>query len=120
MSAGGVAGQAAQAQASMGSMGSMGMSYGMHGGHQLTDTRALAGQAREAFLRADRDGSGFLDLKEFMDVLRDLGISMGYHEALSRFGSCDADKDGRLGINEFIKMYAEELRDLGGGRPGRR
>lgn len=67
-------------------------------------------EARQAFFKADRDASGFLDVQEFWSVLQSLmGSLVSYQEALQYFAECDADKNGRIGYNEFERLYVDEI-----------
>lgn len=68
--------------------------------------------ARNAFIGADTDRSGYLDLQEFIAALRSLGINLVYKQALEYFARGDRDQSGRIGLNEFIKLYDEELATL--------
>lgn len=71
---------------------------------------STAQDARAAFLKADRDASGYLDVQEFVNVLRNLvGGLVSYQDALQYFAKCDTDQNGRIGMNEFEKLYVEEI-----------
>lgn len=71
---------------------------------------STAQDARDAFIKADRDASGYLDVQEFVNVIRSLvGGLVSYQEALQYFAKCDSDQNGRIGMNEFEKLYVEEI-----------
>lgn len=77
------------------------------GGGLPDDPRARGDAARRAFNRADRDGSGYLDFKEFLDSLRELEVTIAYQHALSRFAKLDKDKDGRICESEFVNGFLD-------------
>ncbi len=70
--------------------------------------------ARKAFDNADRDKTGYITFREFLESLRNLNIEMPYHDALDRFSKLDVDKDGRICETEFVNGY---LRDKLGMMP---
>ncbi len=72
------------------------------------DLRSLEASARKAFDNADRDKSGYLDFKEFLDSLRNLDVNIPYHFAMARFAKLDKDKDGRIRESEFVNGYLED------------
>lgn len=72
--------------------------------------QATAQDARAAFIQADRDASGYLDVQEFVNVIRNLvGGLVTYQEALQYFAKCDSDQNGRIGMNEFERLYVDEI-----------
>ena len=67
-------------------------------------------EAMHAFRSADRDGSGYLDVQEFWNVIRSLvGGFVSYQEAMQYFAKCDTDQNGRIHYNEFEKLYVDEI-----------
>lgn len=61
--------------------------------------------ARKAFDSADRDKTGYISFREFLEALRGLTIRMPYHDALDAFSKLDVDKDGRICETEFVNGY---------------
>lgn len=67
-------------------------------------------EARDAFFSADRDASGYLDVQEFYNVINSLvGSLISYQEALQYFAKTDTDRNGRIGMNEFVALYVNEI-----------
>lgn len=70
--------------------------------------RVLDDEARKAFGTADRDRSGYIDFREFLETLRTLRLNVPYHDALNNFSKLDADKDGRIVETEFVNGYLKD------------
>lgn len=71
---------------------------------------AVRREARDAFFKADCDASGYLDVQEFYNVIRSLvGALVSYQEALQYFAKTDTDRNGRIGLNEFERLYVDEI-----------
>lgn len=71
---------------------------------------AVRREARDAFFKADCDASGYLDVQEFYAVIRSLvGALVSYQEALQYFAKTDTDRNGRIGLNEFERLYVDEI-----------
>lgn len=58
----------------------------------------------EVFLRADTDGSGFLDRKEFAAALRDAELGFTKKQISLLQNEADEDGDGRISYREFIPV----------------
>ena len=54
-------------------------------------------QARKAFARYDVDDSGFLDVDEFINAVKDLGLGTNRDDALMMFSMADTDGNCRSG-----------------------
>jgi len=83
------------------------------------DTSALNARLRAAFAVFDQDRSGFLQAEQVLRVLtrEGGGAAMTVPDAQAVIDDFDADKDGRLNMEEFIAMLtgrarAKYLRDL--------
>lgn len=71
---------------------------------------AIKAEAQSAFFNADCDASGYLDVQEFYNVIRSLvGSLVSYQEALQYFAKTDTDKNGRIGMDEFVALYMDEI-----------
>lgn len=71
---------------------------------------AIGREARDAFFKADCDCSGYLDVQEFYNVIKSLvGSLVSYQEALQYFAKTDTDQNGRIGIEEFVALYVDEI-----------
>jgi len=73
------------------------------------DLKALydAMTPEEVFMEFDVDGSGFIDLAEFKDMLPKLGVKMSSAKALKYFKMCDTDGSGEIDFEEFkVALYA--------------
>merc|ERR1739848_183603 len=66
---------------------------------------------RDAFLDADIDGNGMLDMDEFKDMMqndevhiqmKELGVQMSHDELMELFNLLDVDDSGELSIDEFV------------------
>ena len=58
----------------------------------------------QAFMHFDKDRSGYLDKKEFKDVLTQMGSApMTDTEFKAVWKNIDEDKDGKIDYNEFIQ-----------------
>jgi Ca2+-binding EF-hand superfamily protein len=59
------------------------------------------------FERFDKDGSGFIDYDEFVQMLPHLKIQMCEAKALKYFRVCDSDGSGEIDIDEFkVALFA--------------
>lgn len=67
-------------------------------------------EAQQAFYNADCDQSGYLDVKEFYEVIKNLvGSLVSYQEALQYFAKTDTDRNGRISLNEFVSLYVNDI-----------
>merc|ERR1719481_40994 len=64
-------------------------------------------EMREAFKIFDRDGNGYIDLRELKQVVTRMGEALTAAEADELFREADLDGDGKLDYNEFVKMMTE-------------
>ncbi|OWF54269.1 calmodulin-like [Mizuhopecten yessoensis] len=60
---------------------------------------------RDAFKRFDKDGNGSLDHEELRRVLCSIGESFTDEEADEMFTLVDADKNGRVDLDEFLAAF---------------
>lgn len=66
--------------------------------------------ARKIFFELDIDGSGSIDADELGAVMRSLGQSPTEQELAELIKSVDeGDKDGKLQLREFLKLYVRGL-----------
>ena len=67
------------------------------------DLKALydAMTPEEVFMEFDVDGSGFIDMAEFKDMLPKLGVKMSSAKALKYFKMCDTDGSGEIDFEEL-------------------
>lgn len=71
---------------------------------------SIRNEAEQAFFNADRDQSGYLDVQEFYEVIRNLvGSLVSYQDALHYFAKTDSDRNGRISLNEFVLLYVNEI-----------
>ena len=59
---------------------------------------------REAFKIFDRDGNGYIDLKELKTVITRMGEPLSDKEADEIFRAADLNGDGKLDYDEFVQM----------------
>ena len=67
-----------------------------------------ADRARRAFNEADKDKSGYITFREFLESIADLALKIPYHDALDKFSKLDTDKDGRVVETEFVNGYLKD------------
>jgi len=60
---------------------------------------------REAFVAADKDESGELDLKEFQVFLRDLPLNLTKREINMAMMEVDTNQDGKVSLDEFVPLF---------------
>lgn len=59
-------------------------------------------RARLAFRRYDKDANGWLDVNEFLQAIRDLGLGTTLEDAEQLFSMVDEDGSGTMDENEFV------------------
>ncbi len=69
---------------------------------------------RSAFKTWDRDGSGKLDVSEFVSAMNSLGFSMDLADARHVFKAFDVDGDGKLACWEFVRTLGAFEAELNG------
>ncbi|XP_060066135.1 neo-calmodulin-like [Ylistrum balloti] len=60
---------------------------------------------KDAFKRFDKNGDGSLDLEELRKVLCSIGESLTDEEAEEMFAMVDADKNGKVDLEEFLNAF---------------
>ncbi|EKX34966.1 hypothetical protein GUITHDRAFT_155601 [Guillardia theta CCMP2712] len=60
---------------------------------------------REAFDEADKDKSGYLDVKEFHAFLRQLPLNLTKREINMAMIEVDENQDGKVSLEEFIPLF---------------
>jgi Ca2+-binding EF-hand superfamily protein len=63
------------------------------------------------FRIVDDNGSGWIDLEEFRKVLAEHGLGLSAREVRALFGFFDADADGRITFNEFLRGLRNAMND---------
>ena len=61
-------------------------------------------EMREAFKIFDRDGNGYIDLRELKTVITRMGEPLSDEEATEIFKAADLNGDGKLDYDEFVQM----------------
>lgn len=64
-------------------------------------------EMREAFKIFDRDGNGYIDLKELKTVITRMGEPLSDKEAEEIFRVADLNGDGKLDYDEFVQMIIQ-------------
>ncbi|TFK60941.1 calmodulin-like protein [Pluteus cervinus] len=64
---------------------------------------------REAFSLFDKDGDGTITTKELGTVMRSLGQNPGESELQDMINEVDADGNGTIDFNEFLRMMAVKV-----------
>uniref|UniRef100_A0A1I8HS97 Troponin C n=2 Tax=Macrostomum lignano TaxID=282301 RepID=A0A1I8HS97_9PLAT len=61
----------------------------------------------------DSDGSGYLDRGELKDALTSMGMEPLEDEEIDdMFSMADSDADGKLSIDEFVRVLTMDLEDM--------
>jgi Ca2+-binding EF-hand superfamily protein len=61
---------------------------------------------RKAFLKADRDGDGFLNKADIMAFLKRHGIDATEQEVSDAILFADSNRDGKITMEEFIAAFS--------------
>ena len=66
-------------------------------------------EIEDAFKIFDRDGNGYIDAKEFKQVVTRMGNCLTNAEADEFMLEADLNGDGKLDFNEFMQMMLKSL-----------
>ncbi|KAL4481140.1 hypothetical protein ABPG72_015095 [Tetrahymena utriculariae] len=66
-------------------------------------------QIEKMFFQVDKDNSGFIDYREFDQMLRSIGIFCSQNELLKYFALFDTNKDSKISFDEFKSVVSEKL-----------
>ncbi|EAS04958.2 EF hand protein (macronuclear) [Tetrahymena thermophila SB210] len=66
-------------------------------------------QIEKMFVQVDKDNSGFVDYREFDQMLRGIGIFCSQNELLKYFALFDTNKDSKISFDEFKSVVSEKL-----------
>ena len=64
-------------------------------------------EIKEAFKMFDRDGNGYIDMKELRMVITRIGQPLTAEDADELMKDADLDGNGKLDYNEFARMITE-------------
>ena len=64
---------------------------------------------REKFNSADLDSTGYLDLKEFSLLLKQINIFLEEEDIIKMFNEVDTDNSSKINESEFLKFYHRVL-----------
>ena len=62
-------------------------------------------QVREHFSFFDRDGNGFIDVKEFIELLKEISPKTSDEQAITGFELVDENNDGLIEFEEFLGWW---------------
>lgn len=65
-------------------------------------------EIKEAFKMFDRDGNGYIDMKELRMVITRIGQPLTSEDADELMQDADLDGNGKLDYNEFARMITEK------------
>lgn len=68
---------------------------------------------RRKFNQFDKDGDGYIDFKEFHDLLVSLDVNITYQGSEMIFVSLDREMDGKLSFEEFERFWSDDPLTLG-------
>ena len=74
-------------------------------------TEEEIGDFRDAFKTFDLDEDGYLNLKEFAELLKSLGIVVTNDELTEMINEVDIEGNGTVDFKEFILLMARKMRD---------
>ena len=63
----------------------------------------------EIFMSADADGNGYLDRREFQEVLRSADLNLSKSDYRKIMIECDENDDGCIEYNEFVPFMVQVL-----------
>jgi Ca2+-binding EF-hand superfamily protein len=64
-------------------------------------------ELKESFEYNDSNEDGKIDFDEFMSMLDDLEADIDEKEARVGFRAIDTDRDGAVGLDEFVEWWGE-------------
>lgn len=67
--------------------------------------------ARDAFRKFDKDRSGFIDLAEFVELMRYLNVQMSHDDASAVFMVLDSNGDGEMSQREFEDYWVANMQN---------
>eukprot|EP00667_Euglena_gracilis_P005968 EG_transcript_6014 len=70
-------------------------------------------QARQAFHRFDRNRDGFLDVNDFLQAIRELGLGTTMEDAEQLFSMVDEDGSGTMDEEEFVSHCISAFQNAG-------
>lgn len=62
-------------------------------------------EIREHFAFFDQDNNGFIDIKEFIKLLKTISPSSTDEQAVNGFELIDENEDGLIELNEFVDWW---------------
>eukprot|EP01047_Picozoa_sp_COSAG01_P014158 COSAG01_NODE_683_length_14253_cov_33.540837_19_plen_187_part_00 len=77
------------------------------GGVGQTTIEELQEMVLEMFLEADEDGNGYLDRKEFKQILQSADLNLNKRDIRNVMAECDENEDSVIEYREFMPVMAE-------------
>lgn len=62
-------------------------------------------EVRKNFAFFDRDGNGFIDIKEFIELIKTISPEATEAQAVTGFELVDENKDGLIEFEEFLAWW---------------
>jgi len=80
---------------------------GAHAGKAAVAATEMASlkTPQEIFIYFDADRSGVMELEEFEEVIKNMGLNMSRQRAMQIFAKADKDSNGVINMDEFEKAY---------------
>ncbi|XP_066273246.1 uncharacterized protein [Branchiostoma lanceolatum] len=72
-------------------------------------TREELTELQMAFQEFDKDGNGFIDRRELLNVMRCLGLNPSSMEVVEMLASVDEDGSGTIDFEEFVILMTTKL-----------